>query len=1113
MAWNVGRAATWVADLSDAEISQQVGSRTFARGEAYAAQRRIRSLATRPEGTMILGTIEGSGAQSYQTIIDSTSVGRRTTWFGHCSCPVGFDCKHAVALLITARDVARGIVAEAGPTREGDGLSGAHWSEVFGHLRQSEVLASRPVGRPEPQGDLMPAGLFVDLAYRAASVQWRELPEPAYGLRPTRWTRMGQWHQSLTWHDALPRWASAMRYLPEHERIMARLHEVLRSGSGGAGFVTTAAPLLLGASAEVWPLLAEARDAGIEIMPGEGVSGPVTLVDEPLRPELDVTREDETGDLIVRAIVAGLPGGHDGDRVLVGEPVHGVVVDGPDGLVLRPFDAALGLVPDALEQALLGIRVPAQERSRFLTTAMPGLRDRVRVRSTVPLPLAPATAPPQRVTAHVRVRADVPGEVRLDLGAAYDGRRRAFSTERLSGAGQRDRIAERAALQAATSVHAVPGAVGRGADGELFLNPSVVLTGVAAATFASVLLPPLEADEHVTLLVEGELAAYDEAVDPPVIHLRTDDTGDRDWFDLQVSIEVAGEAVPLRDVFAGIALGEEIMLLESGTWFRLDQPELLRLRDLIAEAREMSDPDSDELRLSAHHVDYWDELVQLGVVDRQSARWTATVDALRSPATNKPPVPSGVRAELRPYQLDGYHWLATLWDAGLGGILADDMGLGKTMQVIATLARAHERGELAAGGHGPVLVVAPTSVVGTWLGELERFAPGVPVVALSRTAGKRGTEVSAAIDGAAVVVTTYAILRLDSEAFEQVRWRGVVLDEAQFVKNRQAKTHLAARRLGAPFTLAVTGTPLENSLMDLWSLLSLTAPGLFPRPDLFTKVYRKPIESGERPELLDRLRRRIRPLMLRRTKEQVALDLPPKQVQLVPVELAPVHRHLYDRQLARERQRVLGLLADPDANRVAILAALTRLRQLALDPALVEPQHEGRAVAAKLQLLVERLRELDQEGHRALVFSQFTGFLRRAEAALGAAGLRTCYLDGSTPDRQQVIRSFRDGRSAAFLISLKAGGFGLTLTEADYVFVLDPWWNPAAEAQAIDRAHRIGQDKPVTVYRLVSTDTIEEKVVALQERKRDLFQRVIDEGGALSGAITADDVKALLELP
>jgi SNF2 family DNA or RNA helicase len=398
------------------------------------------------------------------------------------------------------------------------------------------------------------------------------------------------------------------------------------------------------------------------------------------------------------------------------------------------------------------------------------------------------------------------------------------------------------------------------------------------------------------------------------------------------------------------------------------------------------------------------------------------------------------------------------------------------------------------------------------MGELESFAPHLPAVAVTATERKRGTSLADAIAGAHVVITSYAVLRLDDTAFHGVDWGGVVLDEAQFVKNRQAKTHVAVRRLGAPFTLGVTGTPLENSLMDLWSLLSLTAPGLYPRPDVFTKSYRRPIESGERPELLDHLRRRIRPLMLRRTKEQVAIDLPPKQIQVLPLDPHPAHRHIYDQHLQRERQRVLGLLDDPDANRVAILAALTRLRQLALDPSLVDDAHAGSATPAKIDYLIDQLRELAAEGHRALVFSQFTGFLRHVETALDRAGIETAYLDGSTTDRQAVIRGFREGDATAFLISLKAGGFGLTLTEADYVFVLDPWWNPAAEAQAIDRAHRIGQRRPVTVYRLVSAGTIEEKVVALQERKRDLFQRVVDDGGALSGAITAADIRDLLSL-
>jgi SNF2 family DNA or RNA helicase len=662
--------------------------------------------------------------------------------------------------------------------------------------------------------------------------------------------------------------------------------------------------------------------------------------------------------------------------------------------------------------------------------------------------------------------------------------------------------------------------------GHPYLVPRVVLTGLQAARFVGDTLAELESDEHVTVEVDGELPPYEEVTSAPVVRLGTgerqpapeqergSDAGD--WFDLHVSVEVDGEEVPFEPLFAAIARGDEIMLLDSGSFFRLDRPELLRLRDLIEEAREIADPETGELRLSAHHADLWDELVALGVVDEQSARWAASVEALGSLESGPvAEVPPDLRATLRPYQLDGFRWLSRLWDARIGGILADDMGLGKTLQVIATLVRAHDRGELGSAGadaRGPVLVVAPTSVVGTWMGELETFAPHLAAVAVTATERKRGVPLADVVAGTEVVITSYAVLRLDEEAFRGVRWGGVVLDEAQFVKNRQAKTHVAARRLGAPFTIAVTGTPLENSLMDLWSLLSLTAPGLYPRPDVFTKSYRKPIESGERPELLDLLRRRIRPLMLRRTKEQVAIDLPPKQIQVMALDPHPVHRHIYDQHLQRERQRVLGLLEDPESNRVAILAALTRLRQLALDPVLVDEVHAGKATAAKIDFLVDQLRELAAEGHRALVFSQFTGFLRIVEAALTRAGVTTAYLDGSTTDRQSVVRGFREGDAVAFLISLKAGGFGLTLTEADYVYVLDPWWNPAAEAQAIDRAHRIGQNRPVTVYRLVSAGTIEEKVVTLQERKRDLFQRVVDEGGSLSGAITADDVRDLLGL-
>jgi SNF2 family DNA or RNA helicase len=435
------------------------------------------------------------------------------------------------------------------------------------------------------------------------------------------------------------------------------------------------------------------------------------------------------------------------------------------------------------------------------------------------------------------------------------------------------------------------------------------------------------------------------------------------------------------------------------------------------------------------------------------------------------------------------------------------MGLGKTLQTLALVQRAKDRGELDA----PFLVVAPTSVLSTWEDEARRFAPGLSVAVVEATTRRRRAALGPLVESADLVVTSYAVFRIDADAFRSHRWAGLVLDEAQTVKNSSSQTYQAARRLRAPFKLVVTGTPLENSLMDLWSLLSIAAPGLYPRRDQFSEHYRRPIELGGDVELLGRLRRRIRPIMLRRTKEQVAPDLPPKQVQVLPVPLAGPHQRVYDQHLQRERQRVLRLLDDADANRIDILAALTRLRQLALDPSLVDEAHAGLAQSAKVSELVDHLSELRTEGHRALVFSQFTGYLRLVEAGLGEAGIETSYLDGSTRGRRQVIGDFRKGTQTAFLISLKAGGTGLTLTEADYVFILDPWWNPATEEQAIDRTHRIGQTKPVMVYRMVSAGTIEEKVVALQERKRDLFTRVVEGGDPLGGVITDDDIRALLD--
>src|SRR5919108_514789 len=378
------------------------------------------------------------------------------------------------------------------------------------------------------------------------------------------------------------------------------------------------------------------------------------------------------------------------------------------------------------------------------------------------------------------------------------------------------------------------------------------------------------------------------------------------------------------------------------------------------------------------------------------------------------------------------------------------MGLGKTLQTLALICHARERG----GDAGPFLVVAPTSVVPGWAGEAARFTAKLSVQAVTDTLRKSRRTIDE-LGAADVVVTTYTLLRLDARAYGSVEWAGVILDEAQYVKNHQAKTYKCVRELATPFKLALTGTPMENNLMELWSLLSITAPGLFPDPKRFAAEYARPIERGGDAERLARLRHRIKPLVKRRSKEHVARDLPAKQEQTLEVELYPRHRKLYDTYLQRERQKILGLLGDFDRNRFTILRSITLLRQLSLHAGLVD-ERDGAIPSAKLSALAQQLGEVAGRGHRALVFSQFTAFLAKCRDRLDQDGIGYCYLDGGTRRRDRVLERFKTGDDPVFLISLKAGGVGLNLTEADYCFLLDPWWNPAIDNQAIARTHRIG---------------------------------------------------------
>jgi SNF2 family DNA or RNA helicase len=450
-------------------------------------------------------------------------------------------------------------------------------------------------------------------------------------------------------------------------------------------------------------------------------------------------------------------------------------------------------------------------------------------------------------------------------------------------------------------------------------------------------------------------------------------------------------------------------------------------------------------------------------------------------------LPADLTATLRPYQREGVDRLVFLRSAGLGALLADDMGLGKTLQALCALT-------------GRTLVVCPTSVLHNWKDEIRRFRPALRY-SLYHGPGRR-------IDRAAdVTLTTYAILRLDEEALAAEAWDTAILDEAQNIKNPGSQVTAAAWRLDARFRVALTGTPVENRLEELWSQFQFVNRGLLGTSTDFDERYARPIAAGE-PGAAERLRRRIRPFVLRRLKREVAPDLPPRSEAVLYCEMGPEERAVYDAVRAATLPSVVRALQE-GGSVFAALEALLRLRQAACHPALVPGQVASNS--AKVARLLEVLDTVAADGHKALVFSQWTSLLDLVEPHLRAASLPFVRLDGATRDRGEVVARFQDDSGPpVMLVSLKAGGTGLNLTAADHVILLDPWWNPAVEDQAADRAHRIGQERPVMVYRLVAEETVEERILALQESKRALADAAVGDAER-AGALTRQDILALLE--
>ncbi|PRQ07194.1 DEAD/DEAH box helicase [Enhygromyxa salina] len=590
-----------------------------------------------------------------------------------------------------------------------------------------------------------------------------------------------------------------------------------------------------------------------------------------------------------------------------------------------------------------------------------------------------------------------------------------------------------------------------------------------------------------------------------------------DWFELEVDFVAEGEAghaLPAPEVIASWLAGQRFIRLPDARIAALPTRWLDRHGRALAELVELGG--DAEHGLGAHALPLASELLGEFVSDdpeqaKRATHWRGRAQALASfEGVGKREPPASLQAQLRGYQQRGFAWLCYLRDHGLGGCLADDMGLGKTVQALALLLDTHA----GTPAGPPSLIVCPTSVLHTWREQIDRFAPQLR--AHLHHGPRRGSLPSAGETD--VILTSYALLRHDAQLWKGQRFRHLILDEAQALKNPDSQLARVARSLVAAHPVALTGTPLENNVLELWSLFELLMPGFFGSRRRFRKRWVEPIHKHEDGAALARLRRRLRPFLLRRLKREVADELPPKQVQVLRCRLGKEQRQMYERVRATYRASVFGAVDNQGIGGATlhILEALTRLRQACCHPALL-PFPEARELGgrvAKLELLRLLLAQASADGHRSLVFSTWPSFLDHVSADLGAAGIAHLRLDGSTRDRSAVLERWQDPAGPpVFLISTKAGGLGLNLTEADHVFHLDPWWNPASEDQATDRAHRIGQTKPVMVYKLVAADTVEDKILELQARKRKLFNATIDTDRLEVDALTREDLEAVFADP
>jgi superfamily II DNA or RNA helicase len=1115
-----------LSTLNDRALRRLLGARAYLRGYDYVRRHAVEDVVVEDAGAR--GHVRGTDAEPYKVTLQLTPSGFTSS----CTCPAfassnGGHCKHVAALLIALRDQARGAQRRPATQPATNGVhytvhgGTVHVAGVDGEGRRSKRARARamkaaqhaqqgPRVVPSGSGTGVDAWLPEAMPPAPKQIEYRLQVKPvAHG--------QGGAGSSLTItllnpENRVPLLPSALLLAQDQHptpdrdaiRLLARFENQgpRRVGIDVRGEdASDLLPLLKGRRVIVEPQMMELR-----------------FGDEPLRPRFDLELSSDGTQIVVRT---GFQRQGDPRRFTTNsgawfEGSPGWYVDAQEGWA-RPIDRR---VSPAAVKRMLRLPVITEPVDRLAELVMHGLpKVALEVGAELPelsqvadvvdlVPTFRVAAGGNLIDAQVSLRAayeDVEIDVRADgMTLPVIVKPPAPGAPGKAGSVKRARCirCDIAAQQAAAAKLRDLGLV-PAEDGNKF-----VARGEEAIRFWT--------DGIASLPDQWDIFVPDDLVDVQVrdeaLSANARVSSGVDWLSLRLNFESEGVAVTQDELRRSLAEGRKYVKLADGTFARIDPQKVREVLQRQAEILATGGGNGAHLPLSqaGRIEDLLSQVSRANVATDTKELFKKLKDIDEIKGTKKP---RNLKAQLRPYQEQGFHWLWFLHEIGSGGVLADDMGLGKTVQTLALLLAIKAEDAKVEGKRKPfkALIIAPTSVVTNWLREMDKFAPSLRH-ALWHGAERR--ERQDELEDADVVVTSYALLRRDEEMLKEIDWRYVIVDEAQQIKNPLSATARAAKRIKADRRLALSGTPIENRLSEIWSIFDFVSPGLLPPLDKFEERYSRPIEAGDKAAA-ERLRATIHPFILRRTKAEVARDLPEKIETDQFCELTGEQASLYGAVLKEVRAQVMGEVEKQGLARshIQILAGLTRLRQAACDPRLLGlPREFGDDDSGKLVALRDLVETCIEGGHRVLVFSQFVSMLTIIKRAMDEDGVAYEYLDGSTKDRQACVENFqREDGPPVFLISLKAGGSGLNLTAADTVIHFDPWWNPAVEDQATDRAHRIGQTKVVTTYRLIAKGTIEEKILELAEKKRELVGAVLSEDIGGAKKLTKTDLEDLFK--